>query len=82
MARSWKRRFPPVRAACATPTTFGGANDMCRAYAANALPAMTCDEGLSAQHRQENAEALRVAQGFVAATYYFQSEFYSILSSF
>ena len=64
------------RAACATPTTFGGANDMCRAYAANALPAMTCDEGLSAQQWQENAKALRAAQG-IAPPYVFHDSAHS-----
>ena len=37
---------------------------MHRTYAARPLPAWSCDDGPIAQHRQENAKALRVAQNF------------------
>ena len=40
---------------------------MYRTYAANALPAMTCDDGPAAQQWQEYAKALRVAQGVAEA---------------
>jgi hypothetical protein len=52
------------RAACATPTTFEGANEMLGTYVANPLSLRSYGDRLTAQRRKENAGALRVAQGF------------------
>jgi hypothetical protein len=49
-------------------------------YSVKALPALSCDDGMNAQQRQENAEALRVAQGFASPPLIFLCRVYAFLS--